>query len=161
MNPCPCGYLTDPDKECICSQDAIKRYRSRLSGPMVDRIDIMIEVPKVKLEDFSSKKDYSKIEDSKTIAQRVEKARNIQLQRFKDLKITSNSQMSSKEIEKFCTLDEASDKILKQAIQTMNLSARAYYRVLKLARTIADLEISENIKVSHIAEALSYRRGEE
>lgn len=162
MNPCPCGYLTDPDKECICSQDAVKRYRSRLSGPMVDRIDIMIEVPKVKVEDFSSKKDYSKIEDSKTIALRVEKARNIQLERFKDLKITSNSQMSSKDVEKFCVLDDESDKILKQAVNTMNLSARAYYRVLKLARTIADLETSENIKVSHIAEALSYRQsGEE
>ncbi len=161
MNPCPCWYLTDPDKECICSQDAVKRYRARLSGPMVDRIDIMIEVPKVKVEDFSSKKDYSKIEDSKTIAIRVEKARNIQLKRFKDLKITSNSQMSSKDVEKFCALDEASDKMLKQAVNTMNLSARAYYRVLKLARTIADLEWVENIEVAHIAEALSYRRGEE
>lgn len=82
MNPCPCGYLTDPDKECICGQDTIKRYRARLSGPMVDRIDIMIEVPKVKVDDFSSKKDYGKIEDSATIALRVEKARNIQLARF-------------------------------------------------------------------------------
>lgn len=161
MNPCPCGYLTDPDKECICSQDAIKRYRSRLSWPMVDRIDIMIEVPKVKVEDFSVKKDDKNIEDSKTIALRVEKARNIQLERFKDLKITSNSQMSSKEVEKFCVLDDASDKMLKQAVNTMNLSARAYYRILKLSRTIADLEWVENIEVKHIAEALSYRRSEE
>lgn len=161
MNPCPCGYLTDPDRECICSQDTIKRYRARLSGPMIDRIDIMIEVPKVKVEDFSSKKDYSKIEDSKAISLRVEKARNIQLERFKDLKITSNSQMSSKDVEKFCILNEESEKILKQAVNTMNLSARAYYRVLKLARTIADLEAKENIEISHIAEALSYRRGGE
>lgn len=161
MNPCPCGYLTDPDKECICSQDTIKRYRARLSGPMIDRIDIMIEVPKVKVDDFSSKKDYGKIEDSATIALRVEKARNIQLARFTWLGITSNSQMWTKEIEEYCELDAMWDKMLKQAVASMNLSARAYYRVLKLARTIADLEGIEKISVGHIAEALSYRKGEE
>lgn len=161
MNPCPCWYLTDPDKECICSQDAIKKYRSRLSGPMIDRIDIMIEVPKVKVDDFSIKKDDKNIEDSKTIALRVEKARNIQLKRFNWLKITSNSQMSSKEVEKFCILDEVSEKILKQAVNTMNLSARAYYRILKLSRTIADLEWKENIEIKHVTEALSYRKVDE
>lgn len=161
MNPCPCWYLTDPDKECICGQDQIKRYRARLSGPMVDRIDIMIEVPKVKTEDFSKKQDYSEIEDSKTIKSRVENARNIQLFRFKNLKITSNSQMTNSEINRFCILDEVSEKIMKRALNTMNLSARAYFRVLKLARTIADLEWNIDIKVEHIAEALSYRKSEE
>jgi len=161
MNPCPCWYLTDPDKECVCSQEAIRRYRSRLSWPMLDRIDIMIEVPKVKVEDFAVKKDDKNVEDSKTIALRVEKARNIQLQRFKGSKITSNSEMSSKDVEKFCKLDEASEKMLKQALTSMNLSARAYYRILKLSRTIADLEWAENIEIKHIAEALSYRRVEE
>lgn len=161
MNPCPCWYLTDPNKECICSNEQIKRYRSRLSGPMIDRIDIMIEVPKVKVDDFSSKKDYSNIEDSKTIANRVEKARNIQLNRFSWLKITSNSQMSIKEINKYCCLDEDSEKMMKQAVNTMNLSARAYFRTLKLSRTIADLEMLENIQVKHVAEALSYRKWEE
>jgi magnesium chelatase family protein len=128
---------------------------------MIDRIDIMIEVPKVKTTDFSSHTDYSKVEESKVIKKRVEKARNIQLSRFSDIKITSNSQMSTKEINTFCILDEASEKMLQQAINTMNLSARAYYRVLKLSRTIADLEESENIQIQHIAEALSYRKGEE
>ncbi len=161
MNPCPCWYLTDPDKACICGQEQIKRYRSRLSWPMIDRIDIMIEVPKVKTEDFSSKKDYSNVENSKTIALRVEKARNIQLQRFSWLKITSNSQMTTKEIDAYCVLDEGSEKMLKQAVNTMNLSARAYYRILKLARTIADLEWVSDIKIQHIAEALSYRKWEE
>ncbi|MDD5769865.1 MAG: YifB family Mg chelatase-like AAA ATPase [Candidatus Gracilibacteria bacterium] len=161
MNPCPCGYLTDPDKECICSSDTIKRYRSKLSGPMIDRIDIMIEVPKVKTEDFSSKKDYSNIEDSKTIASRVEKARIIQLNRFSGLNITSNSQMTTSQINKFCELDEVGEKMMKQALNTMNLSARAYFRILKLSRTIADLEASENIKAQHIAESLSYRKVEE
>lgn len=161
MNPCPCWYLTDPDKECICGQEQIKRYRSRLSGPMVDRIDIMIEMPKVKTEDFSSTQNYLNIEDSKTIKSRVENARNIQLHRFKDLKITSNSQMTSSEINTFCILDEMSEKMMKQALHTMNLSARAYYRVLKLARTIADLSGNWDIKIEHIAEALSYRKWEE
>lgn len=161
MNPCPCGYLTDPDKECICTQDQIKRYRSRLSGPMVDRIDIMIEVPKVKTEDFSLKKEKKGVESSEQIRQRVQKAKDIQIARFAGLKITSNSQMNTKEIQKFCVLDDASEKLLKQALSTMNLSARAYYRVLKLARTIADLEGCEKISVGHIAEALSYRKGEE
>lgn len=157
-NPCPCWYLTDPDRDCICSQDQIKRYRSKLSGPMIDRIDIFIEVPKVKTTDFSTNIDYSKVEDSLKIKARVQNAKNIQIDRFKDLKITSNSQMSTKEINTFCSLDEESDNILKQAVSKMDLSARAYYRILKLARTIADLEQSTNILKHHIAEALSYRQ---
>ncbi len=160
MNPCPCGYLTDPDKACICSQEQIKRYNAKLSWPMVDRIDMMIEVPKVKVDDFTLKTKTRAIENSQTIALRVKKAREIQLKRFQEIKITSNSQMTSKEVEVFCVLDSEGEKMIKQALQTMNLSARAYYRVLKLARTIADLEGSQNIQVFHIAEALSYRKGE-
>jgi magnesium chelatase family protein len=128
---------------------------------MVDRIDIMIEVPKVKTEDFSSKKDYSTVEDSKTIKSRVEKAREIQLKRFFGTKITSNSQMTLNEINKFCILSKESEDLLQKAVNSMNLSARAYYRILKLSRTIADLEAKENIELKHIMEALSYRRSEE
>lgn len=157
-NPCPCWYLSDPDNECICTQDQIKRYRSKLSGPMIDRVDIFIEVPKVKTTDFTTDIDYSKVEDSISIKARVQQAKNLQLKRFKDLKITSNSQMSTKEINKFCSLNKAGETILKQALSKMNLSARAYYRILKLARTIADLEKSINIEPKHIAESLSYRQ---
>lgn len=161
LNPCPCGYLTDPDKECICSPDQIKRYRAKLSWPMIDRIDIMIEVPKVKVEEFWVNSTSHTLQTSHEIAIRVEKARQIQLKRFTWLKITSNSQMGSKEIQKFCKLDSQSETVLKQAVATMNLSARAYYRVLKLARTIADLEWKQDIAVPHIAEALSYRKNED
>lgn len=161
LNPCPCGYLTDPDKDCICTSDQIKRYRSKLSWPMIDRIDIMIEVPKVKVEDFWINKDFLWVETSFDIQKKVQNARDIQLKRFAWTKITSNSQMWQKEISKFCILDDESENMLKKAISTMNLSARAYYRVLKLSRTIADLEKSENILKKHIAEALSYRKGEE
>ncbi len=161
MNPCPCGYLTDPDKNCIDTPDQIKRYRAKLSGPMMDRIDIMIEVPKVKTQDFSTKIDYSQVESSTQIKQRVEKARQMQLQRFSGLHISSNSEMTSKDVQTFCQLDEASEALLKQAVSTLHLSARAYYRVIKLARTIADLWQSEHISIAHIAEALSYRKSEE
>jgi len=161
MNPCPCWYLTDPDRECIDTPEQIRRYRSKLSWPMIDRIDIFIEVPKVKVEDFSSNIDYSKEESSSDIKKRVEKARKIQLKRFSWLKITSNSEMSPKQINEFCKLNEDWEIMLKKAVESMNLSARAYYRILKLSRTIADLEWSEQIQVNHIAEALSYRKSED
>lgn len=160
MNPCPCGFLTDPDKECTCSSRQIENYRSRLSWPLIDRVDIFIEVPKVKTENFKVNDNYEWIEDSKTIKQRVERARKIQLERFKWTKITFNSEMSTSEINKFCQLDKQSDEVLKKAITNLDLSARAYFRILKLARTIADLEGKENIEVSHILEALSYRKKE-
>lgn len=158
MNPCPCWYLTDPDKECICNPREIKSYTSRLSWPLIDRIDIFIEVPKVKTEDFSTKNDYSQIENSFSIKSRVEKSREIQLSRFAGTKITSNSEMGTKDINKFCKLDSESENLLKKAIVNMNLSARSYYRILKLARTIADLASREEIIMQDIAEALSYRK---
>ncbi len=161
MNPCPCWYLTDPDKECICSSNQIKNYRSKLSGPLIDRVDIFIEVPKVKTKEFKISDDYSKIEKSIDIKKRVEQARKLQQLRFLDENISTNSEMSTKQINKYCFLDKQSNDILKQAITNLNLSARAYYRIIKLARTIADLDWIENIKVEHILEALSYRKTEE
>ena len=158
LNPCPCGYLTDKDKQCICSQDQIKRYRAKLSWPMMDRIDIFLEVPKVDTNDFWFAKTFINQESSTDIKQRVQKARDIQLKRFVWTKITSNSQMWQKEILKYCNLDEKSQNILKRAVSSMNLSARAYYRILKLARSIADLDWFENIELNHITEALSYRQ---
>lgn len=158
MNPCPCGFLTDPDKDCICNPNQVKNYSSRLSWPLIDRIDIFIEVPKVKTEKFSVWEDYSLVESSETIRKRVEKARKIQLERFVWTKLTSNSEMWTKEINKYCHLDNDWENILKQAVANMNLSARAYYRVLKLARTIADLSWNENISKENILEALSFRK---
>lgn len=161
MNPCPCGYMTDPDKDCKCSFNQIKNYRSRLSGPLIDRVDIFIEVPKVKTDEFRVKDNYDWVETSAEIKTRVEWARQIQLNRFVGTDITFNSEMNTKEINKYCCLDEASDKILKQAVDNMNLSARAYYRILRLARTIADLSDRADIISSDIAEAISYRKVEE
>ena len=160
MNPCPCGYFTDDEKQCICSPKQVENYRSRLSWPLLDRIDIFIEVPKVKTEKLKVWEQYDS-ESSETIKKRVEKARKIQLNRFFDFNITSNSEMSTKEINKFCVLDWETDSILKQAVRNLWLSARAYFRILKLSRTIADLEEVENIKKEHILEALSFRKNEE
>jgi len=160
MNPCPCGYFTDPEKECICSSKQVENYRSRLSGPLMDRIDIFIEVPKVKTEKLKIGENYSDSESSKEIKIRVEKARQLQLSRFSDFKITSNSEMGTKEINKFCILDSETDSILKQAVRSLGLSARAYFRMLKLSRTIADLGWQENISKEHILEALSFRKSE-
>lgn len=161
MNPCPCGYLTDPDKDCICSSKQVENYRGRLSWPLMDRVDIFIEVPKVKTEKLKISDDYSECETSHDIKKRVQNAREKQLLRFESIWLTSNSEMTTKDINTFCKLDDASDKILKLAIVNMNLSARAYYRILKLSRTIADLDNSLNITIEHIAEALSFRKKEE
>lgn len=156
MNPCPCGFLTDPKKQCICSARDIEKYRSRLSGPLIDRIDIFIEVPKVETEKFG--KDAPKWESSKEIKEKVEKAREMQLKRFNWTKITFNSEMWTKDIDKYCRLSDESENILKQAVASLDLSARSYYKILKLSRTIADLEWSNDIKTTHILEALGYRK---
>ena len=158
MNPCPCWYLTDNDKECLCSNKQVENYRWRLSWPLIDRIDIFIEVPKVKTENFKVWEDYFGIESSLDIKVRVEKARKLQLNRFKNTKITFNAEMWTREINVYCQLNEESNRILKQAVSNMNLSARSYYRILKLSRTIADLSWRENIEVSDIAEALGFRK---
>lgn len=161
MNPCPCWYLSDPEKECICTSRQVENYTSKLSWPLIDRIDIFIEVPKVKTTEFQVNEKYNEKETSKEIKKRVEKARDIQLDRFEKSKITFNSEMTNKEINKFCQLDKDSDNILKHAISSFNLSARWYYRILKLARTIADLYNEKEIKKEHILEALSFRKKEE
>lgn len=156
MNPCPCGFLTDLKKECKCSAKEIERYRSRLSGPLLDRIDIFIEVPKVETDKFG--KNAPKWESSIDIKKKVEKARQIQLDRFAESKITFNAEMWAKEVEKYCKLDNDWEVILKQAVNNLDLSARSYYKILKLSRTIADLAWSQDITTTHLLEALSFRK---
>ena len=153
-NPCPCGFFGDETRNCTCMPHMITRYQKRISGPILDRIDMHISVPAVKVEKLTSK---FKSESSSIIQKRVQKARDIQLKRFKGLKITSNAEMNNKQLKAFCNLDEASILLLKQAISKLNLSARAFHRVIKIARTIADLEGSIKIKSNHVAEALQYR----
>jgi len=154
LNPCPCGHRGDTLKECVCTQHQVERYWNKLSGPLLDRIDLHLEVPRLKNSEILSNKTY---EPSKNIRERVIKARTIQLHRFKDAKIFTNSQMQAKHLRQYCKLDETSIDLLKKAITHLKLSARANDRILKVARTIADLENSENIQVQHIAEAVQYR----
>lgn len=154
MNPCPCGYFGSKDKECTCTPNSISKYMGKISGPLLDRIDICIEVSPVKYQKLDSSE---KIETSEEIKKRVNKARKIQLERYKSNKILSNSELTPKLIEKYCTLDSKGKLILENAFNKLKLSARAYGRILKVARTIADLDESENIEVKHIAEAIQYR----
>jgi len=156
MNPCPCGYYGDPEKECKCSPGEILKYQKKLSGPLLDRLDIQIELPRVKYEELKTLK---KSETSEEIRKRLNKARLIQEERFKKIgrPIFTNSEMTSSETERICQLDEAAESLLKKAIEEWYLSARAYYKILKAARTIADLEEKESIGQNHLAEALRYR----
>ncbi len=154
MNPCPCGYYGDPLRACTCSPGEIARYRKRISGPLLDRIDLHIEVPRVDYEKLS---DARRGEPSEAIRARVEAARERQRTRLADVGKHSNAEMGPAEIRRFCRLDETGQALLKHAMQQMALSARGYHRVLKVARTIADLEASEAILPQHLAEALQYR----
>ena len=154
MNPCPCGYYSDPNNECSCTVPQIQRYRSKISGPLMDRIDIHIEVPAVKYRDLASRDPG---EPSREIKRRVDHARAIQLDRFGGMKIYCNAQMTNRHIKKFCQIDESSQKLLELAIDKFGLSARAYTRILKVARTIADLEGLTNIQPAHLSEAIQYR----
>jgi magnesium chelatase family protein len=156
MNPCPCGWYGDPIKPCTCAPAAITKYQKRISGPLLDRIDIHIEVPRVDYEKLS--KDRLG-ESSASIRQRVESARQVQRERFAESSssVACNSDMRLAEVRKFCKLDETSESLMRSAMSQMNLSARAYHRILKLARTIADLGGSEAIQQAHLAEALQYR----
>ena len=154
QNPCPCGFASDPERRCACGQSQILRYQKKISGPLLDRIDLHVEVPRVKFDKLTSD---ALGESSENIRQRVESARNIQTSRFKDTNIHCNSEMRNAEIRKFCKLDDQSIDLLRAAVTQMHLSARAYNRILKLARTIADLGKSESIKLDHIAEALQFR----
>ncbi|HLI05661.1 MAG TPA: YifB family Mg chelatase-like AAA ATPase [Ktedonobacteraceae bacterium] len=154
QNPCPCGYFGDPVKECTCSAMAIARYQKRISGPLLDRIDIHVEVPRVDYEKLADKRQ---AETSAAIRLRVQAARERQLERFKGTKLTCNTEMGPNEVREFCQTDPSGEKLLKAATQQLHLSARAYHRVLKLARTIADLAGSDMIMANHIAEAIQYR----
>lgn len=156
MNPCPCGYLGDSEKQCTCTEYQIKQYRSKLSGPLLDRMDILIEVPRLSIDELAGKTDEN-AETSAQIRERVVKARNIQLERYKGLGIYTNSELTPKLIRKFCYLDEASSSMLREAVKRFNLSARAYDRLLKLSRTIADLEGCNDITAGHVARAIQYR----
>lgn len=154
MNPCPCGYFSDPKHECRCSFHQIQRYRSKISGPLLDRIDIHVEVPAVPYKDLM---DESNAESSTQIRKRVEAARRIQSQRFSRTKIYCNAQMSGRHLKKHCRIDAASNRLLEAAIDKLGLSARAYNRILKIARTIADLDGKTDIQVDQISEAVQYR----
>lgn len=154
MNPCPCGFYGSKEKECTCTPQAIQKYMGKISGPLLDRIDIQVEVTPVKYEKLQGNE---KIETSAKIKERVDKARKIQQNRYKELEIHSNSQLTPTLIEKYCKLGEKEKQILKKAFDTLGLSARAHDRILKVARTIADLDEKENIEISHITEAIQYR----
>lgn len=156
-NPCPCGFLGDGARQCSCGTAQVLRYQKRVSGPMLDRIDIHLDVPAVKIEKLTQQSNPELVEGSSTIRKRVQKARDIQVKRFKNTKIVSNAEMGNKQLKEFCQLSEDCINLLRLAVSKMNLSARSYNRTIKLARTIADLENSIDIKVSHIAEALQYR----
>ena len=154
MNPCPCGFLTDPQKECVCTPLQIQRYRSKVSGPLLDRIDIQIEVPTLRYQELATK---DAGESSDLIRQRVNAARTLQLRRFEKTKLHSNAQMGTREIKRYCPVKDDAERLLETAINKLGLSARAYSRVLKVGRTIADLAGAEDIQASHIAEAIQYR----
>jgi len=154
MNPCPCGFYTDTEKECTCSISMVKKYQKKISGPLLDRIDIHVEVPRVPFEKLSSQQTG---EPSAVVRERVERARTIQRERFADTPLQTNSDMGPAEIRQFCQLDEAGTSLVKAAMRQLQLSARAYHRILKLARTIADLAGSETIQPPHVAESIQYR----
>ena len=154
MNPCPCGFFGDPKHECSCDKRQINRYRAKISGPLLDRIDIHVDVPAVLYKDLTANTPQ---EPSSEIRKRVSAARRIQFQRFARSKIYCNAQMTSRQIRQFCQIDSESSKILENAIDKLGLSARAYKRVLKIARTVADLTKSESVISEHIMEAIQYR----
>lgn len=154
MNPCPCGFYGSPEKECTCSPQAITRYMGKISGPLLDRIDIQIEVTPVKYQKLDSNEE---VETSQQIKKRVNVAREKQQKRYQSENIYTNSQLTPKLTEKYCKLNEESKKILELAFRKLGLSARAHGRILKVARTIADLEGKEKIETSHVAEAIQYR----
>ena len=154
MNPCPCGFLTDPKRQCHCTPAQIQRYLSKLSGPLLDRIDIHVDVPALKYKEMASK---ISVETSAQIKQRVESARQLQRRRFSQLKFHTNAQLPAKYMERFCRLNKEAQDFLKMAILELGLSARAYDKVLKISRTIADLAGAEIICSEHISEAIQYR----
>lgn len=154
MNPCPCGFLSDPLHECICTPQQIKNYQGKISGPLMDRLDIFVEVPSTTYDELQTK---PKGETSQVIKERVDAARIRQNERYKDLDIFYNAQLTPKLLEQYCVLGSAEQKLMEKVYTKMNLSARGYHRILKLSRTIADLDNSEHINASHLSEAIQYR----
>ena len=154
MNPCPCGYYNHPEKDCVCSSGVVQKYLNRISGPLLDRIDIHIEVIPVPFEELTRKKT---AETSAEIRERIIRGREVQQQRFENSSIYCNAQMDTKMLQTYCELNSECSSILKQAMEKLGLSARAYDRIIKVSRTIADLDGSENIEAHHISEAIQYR----
>lgn len=154
MNPCPCGYFTDPQRNCVCAPSAIQRYRSKISGPLLDRIDLHIEVPAVPFRDLTLE---TQDEASEVIQKRVQVARTFQANRYQEEGIRCNAQLSQKQLKKYCKIDDASKRLVEMAMTHLGLSARAYNRILKVARSIADLDQRKNISSADISEAVQYR----
>jgi magnesium chelatase family protein len=150
-----CGFSSDPVKECRCSPREVARYRKRISGPLMDRIDLFVEVPRVEYEKLMQP---ASAETSSQIRRRVEKAREVQQARFKGTDIITNADMGPEEVWQFCKIDESAEGLLRTASGQMHLSARAFHRILKVSRTLADLALSETITIAHVAEALQYRQ---
>ena len=156
MNPCPCGFYNHPEKECTCPPGAVQKYLNKISGPLLDRIDLHVEVTPVALSELSN--NNVKGENSENIRERVMKAREIQTERYQNSEgIYANAQITSKQLREICVIDTVGETLLKKAMERLNLSARAYDRILKVSRTIADLSFSANIKPEHLAEAIHYR----
>jgi magnesium chelatase family protein len=154
MNPCPCGYLGDAQRPCSCTLMQIQSYRSRVSGPLLDRIDIQVEVRAVPYRDLAA---HAPAESSAALRARVDGARARQLERFRHSPLVRNAQMGARELRRYCAVDPAGEHLLEQAMEKLALSARAYTRILKVARTIADLAGSEAVTTTHVAEAIQYR----
>jgi magnesium chelatase family protein len=157
MNPCPCGFWGDPTRECRCTPVQIQRYIGRISGPLLDRIDIHIDVPAVRFKELAGSHASPEPESSQSIRERVLKARERQRKRFQGAGIFANAQMTPRLIRRFCRIDAESERLLEGAMARLGLSARAYDRILKTSRTIADLEEEEEIRSVHVAEAVGYR----
>lgn len=154
MNPCPCGYLTDDRHECTCQPLAIGRYRGRISGPLMDRIDLQVEVPAVPYDDLKAPRG---VRDSAAMRQGILKVRALQAERYKGQRIRLNSELTGANLERWCAVGEDEQRFLEQAVRRLGLSARAYTRVLRIARTIADMEEAPTIGIGHLAEAINFR----
>ncbi|MGA2192741.1 MAG: YifB family Mg chelatase-like AAA ATPase, partial [Nitrospirota bacterium] len=154
MNPCTCGFYTDPSHQCTCTPNQIQRYRSRVSGPLLDRIDIHVEVPSVKYRELT---DERPVESSEEVRRRVNRARTVQLKRFSSDGVYCNSQIRPRHLKKYCAVDEKTHKLLEHAVERLGLSARAYNRILKVARTITDLDERETLTAADVSEAIQYR----
>jgi magnesium chelatase family protein len=154
MNPCPCGYATDDKHDCVCSPQSVQRYRGRLSGPLLDRIDLHVDVPAVDYKDLASTTPGA---DSATMRGRIGAAREVQADRFADAPLMTNADLSGKWLERYCTIGGEESAFLERAVRSLGLSARAYTRVLRIARTIADLDGAERLATCHLAEAINYR----